>query len=87
MHTFFLAIESEQPFYILDLTDSHHLSKVLRAKKGDKIQILDGQGGLYVAEIIDLDAKGTRIQLQQKIRQAPPRSYSIRLAILSRSYK
>ena len=37
--------------------ESFHACRVLRIKKGDKIRLLDGIGGLYEAEVETIDAK------------------------------
>lgn len=80
MHHFFCPIQENQSLYTLDLNDSHHLSVVLRAKQGDSIQILDGKGGLYQAQILFLNPKQTQIEITQKLKQAEPRSYTIQIA-------
>ena len=39
---------------VLDLEESHHLSKVLRRSVGDPIELLDGEGGIAEAECFPL---------------------------------
>ncbi len=39
--------------FFFDPPESRHLSKVLRKKEGDSIQIFDGEGSTYFAKIID----------------------------------
>ncbi|MBT8763410.1 16S rRNA (uracil(1498)-N(3))-methyltransferase [Desulfohalobiaceae bacterium Ax17] len=52
MHTFFLAPHYWKPPYLLDGQEAVHLIKVLRAKPGTTIKVLDGQGrlGLFKLE-------------------------------------
>jgi 16S rRNA (uracil1498-N3)-methyltransferase len=80
MHHFLCPIQENQSFYTLDLNDSHHLSVVLRAKRGDIIQILDGKGGLHEAQILILNPKQTQIEIKRRLKQEEPRSYKIQIA-------
>jgi 16S rRNA (uracil1498-N3)-methyltransferase len=40
---------------VLDKTESHHCSRVLRKNAGDTINCVDGLGGYYLAEIMPSD--------------------------------
>ena len=56
MHTFYVPppqIQSD----IATITDSehHHLRNVLRTAPGETIRIIDGQGNVYTAELLDTD--------------------------------
>jgi len=45
----------------LDARESHHLVRVLRAKRGDGVVVLDGRGRRYVGSILRADAKGVGV--------------------------
>ena len=47
----------------LDKNESKHLIKVLRKKNNDIINITDGFGNLYIAEIINDNAKACQLRL------------------------
>lgn len=55
-----------QPQSIIRLDDkaSHHLARVLRAKKGDALILFNGQGGEYSAVITLIDKKGVEVEIQ-----------------------
>lgn len=49
----------------LDANASHHLSRVLRARIGDKLQIFNGLGGEYTATITQIDKKAVHILISE----------------------
>ena len=49
----------------LDGDQHHHLVKVVRIKKGEKILILNGQGGKYLGEVCEIEKKSLKIVLHQ----------------------
>ncbi len=46
--------------------ESRHCVKVLRHKKGDIIHLIDGQGNMYEAEIVQPDTRGTVVEIKEK---------------------
>lgn len=60
--------------------ESRHAIKVLRLKEGDKIEILDGVGATYIAEIIDANAKKCEVNIVEKIKHPKP-LYSIEIVV------
>jgi 16S rRNA (uracil1498-N3)-methyltransferase len=50
---------------ILDQEESHHLSRVLRLKEGDEIELFDGTGALYTGTIDQIDKQVTINPLSQ----------------------
>lgn len=50
----------------LDKNESKHLIKVLRKKNNDIINITDGIGNLYIAEIINDNPKACQLRLVEK---------------------
>lgn len=64
IRTFFEPDSETGDFLIgLDETESNHLLKVLRLNKGDLVEALDGQGGIYFTEIYNLDRKKTQLKI------------------------
>ena len=51
---------------VLSEEESRHAIKVLRLKKGDKIEILNGKGSSFVAQIMDEDAKKCNFKMISK---------------------
>ena len=48
---------------VLDLEESHHLSKVLRRSVGDPIEVLNGEGGVAEAECISISNKQVIVRI------------------------
>lgn len=55
----------------LDETESRHLTAVMRARSGDRIEVLDGEGHLGVAEVVAPHKKRTVIRLLSRTAAAP----------------
>lgn len=64
----------------LDKTDSQHCIKVLRKQAGDIINLVDGKGHFYTAELLDTNAKKCQFRLVEKIIE-PPRDRHVHIAI------
>ncbi len=47
MEQYFFSTQIYDDFIILPEDEAQHALKVLRKKAGDKITVVDGQGGLY----------------------------------------
>lgn len=56
-------IQPSHPQYFLSEEESKHCVRVLRLVVGDKVQLIDGRGGLYTAEIKDAHPKRTILQI------------------------
>ena len=54
----------------LDKEESHHISKVLRLKPGDEIELFDGTGRLYQAEIAEI-GKRALVEMVSEIVMEP----------------
>lgn len=54
---------SEQTTLRLDENATHHLSRVLRVKKGDYLIIFNGKGGEYKTIITDIDKKAVTVDI------------------------
>lgn len=75
-------------FYVPDIEqslrlppeESKHCAKVLRKRAGDHIQITDGKGGLFTAQITSINPQECQVNLIDKA-VAEKRPYSIHIAI------
>ena len=67
MRTFF-DVNAEHPdeFILLDVSESHHLTKVLRLTEGDEVEALDGKGGKYKTKIASIESKYVKLQIVEK---------------------
>lgn len=65
----------------LDADESKHAVKVLRLSSGDKIQIVDGNGGFYLAEILDARPKSCSISILETRKEFEKRNFSLHIAI------
>jgi len=64
----------------LDKNESKHLIKVLRKKNNDIINITDGIGNLYIAEIINDNPKACQLRLVEK-KKKKKHKYNLHIAI------
>ena len=59
------ALDLEQNI-VLDKKPSHHLIRVLRAKKGSQVTLFNGDGHEYLAEIIEESTKRCQLEIKAK---------------------
>lgn len=57
----------------LDSRESHHLVRVFRAKAGETVEVLDGQGTRYLGRIVAADAKAVRVAVDSVEKIEMPR--------------
>ncbi|PCH69185.1 MAG: 16S rRNA (uracil(1498)-N(3))-methyltransferase [Bacteroidetes bacterium] len=79
MHIFYCPDISENPF--LSEKESRHATKVLRLKNGEKINLIDGNGGFYTVKIIDENSKKCKVKILEKRRNYGKRNYYLHIAI------
>ena len=61
MHRFFTEKENISTNFIdLKGSDVGHIRKVLRLKVGDQIEVLDGEGSLYLVNLTDINIKSIK---------------------------
>ena len=60
------SLEPEQ-LISLDKNPSHHLIRVLRARKGTEVTLFNGDGYEYLANLVDDSPKHCQLQIKQKI--------------------
>lgn len=66
---------------ILNETESKHAVRVLRLVIGNQIQLVDGKGGFYNAEITDANPKKCRLQIIHAKRDFGKHNFKLHIAI------
>lgn len=80
MQLFFLPrIEGDN--IILDEPESNHCVRVLRLSAGSRIQLVDGAGGFYTAEITDPHPKKCRLRIISSEKEFGKRNFYLHIAI------
>lgn len=80
MHLFYVPNISGAEV-ILDETESKHAIRVLRLEKGEKIRLIDGEGGFYLAEIADANPKKCKLAIIESERSFGKRDFHLHIAI------
>jgi len=65
----------------LDETESKHAVKVLRLSIGDAIQLVDGKGGFYEAEVSDANPKKCRLKITNTQINFGKKDFHLHLAV------
>ena len=68
-------------FYQLDEEESKHCIRVLRLKVGAQVNLIDGIGGFYLAEIIDDHPKKTTLKVLSVHREFGKRNHYLHIAV------
>lgn len=66
---------------ILTETESKHAVRVLRLQKGTPVQIVDGTGGFYQAEIIDANPKKCKLEIRKSVKEFGKKDFHLHIAI------
>mgnify|MGYP001386906840 CR=1 FL=1 len=80
MHLFYLPGFIPGEINELPEDESKHAVKVLRLSSGDKMEITDGKGSVYLTEVIDSGNKVCRFKILSQT-TSKPRDYYIHVAI------
>lgn len=80
MHLFYTP-DIVSDVYQLSEEESKHCTRVLRLKIGDRINLIDGYGGFYLAEIIDEHPKKTILKVLDKQIEYGKRNHYLHIAI------
>ena len=80
MHLFYTPDISSE-IYTLNAVESNHCIRVLRLGIGDKIQLIDGKGGFYEAEITEANHKHCTVSVINTVKEMGKRNYNLHLAI------
>jgi len=66
---------------VLDETESKHAVRVLRLQNGTQVQIIDGKGGFYEAEITDAIPKKCRLSILKSTFDFGKKDFHLHIAI------
>jgi 16S rRNA (uracil1498-N3)-methyltransferase len=80
MHLFYTPDLSSDA-YQLNEEESRHCIKVLRLGAGDEVQLIDGKGGLYRAEILAPHPKHTILKVREHTREYLKRNHYLHIAV------
>ena len=67
--------------YQLDEEESKHCTRVLRLKIGDRVHLIDGKGGFFLAEIISDHTKKTTLKVISVEREFSKRNHYLHIAV------
>jgi 16S rRNA (uracil1498-N3)-methyltransferase len=56
-----------QKVVTLDSEETFHLARVLRLAVGDRVEVCDGQGGNFVAQVTSLEPRGATLRILKKM--------------------
>ncbi len=80
MQLFYTPYITDSNFY-LDETESKHAVRVLRLANGDKIQLIDGNGNFFEAQIVNAHPKRCEVEITEKISGFNKRNHYLHLAV------
>ncbi|SDE57261.1 16S rRNA (uracil1498-N3)-methyltransferase [Mucilaginibacter pineti] len=82
MHLFYTPdIAPTHPQYFLSEEESKHAIRVLRLEAGDKVELIDGRGGFYNAEIKDAHPKRTILDITSVTTEFNKRNHYLHIAV------
>jgi len=77
----FYAPDMDGDSCIMDETESRHCVRVLRMTKGDRVNLVDGNGMFCEGVISDPDPKGCRIKITNRKTDFEKKDYRLHLAV------
>ena len=80
MHLFYTP-DITTPSYTLNEEESKHAVRVLRLATGDKIQLIDGHGGWYEAEITNDNPKRCSVNIVDTKKEFGKRTWKLHIAL------
>ncbi|MCF6240798.1 MAG: 16S rRNA (uracil(1498)-N(3))-methyltransferase [Bacteroidales bacterium] len=80
MHIFYTP-DLKDGNYQLNEEESKHCIRVLRLKSGDKVNLIDGEGGFYLAEIVNDHPKRCELKIVQTEKEYGKRNYFLSVAL------
>ena len=78
-HTFY-APDLTATLYTLPEDESKHAVRVLRLTAGDAVELVDGRGGIFQAEVAQADARRCSLRVVSET-QVPRRPYAVHVAV------
>lgn len=80
MHVFYTP-DIDAPEYVLSEEESKHCIKVLRLGIGARVHLIDGRGGLYLAEIISETKKNVKLAVIEHTAQYGKPNHFLHIAV------
>ncbi|MEI7829735.1 MAG: 16S rRNA (uracil(1498)-N(3))-methyltransferase [Prolixibacteraceae bacterium] len=80
MNSFYISAISDKTI-LLNSEESKHCIKVLRLKKGDIVQLMNGKGSIFKAIIQSPDAKSTILEILEETKYTESRNFQLTIAI------
>jgi 16S rRNA (uracil1498-N3)-methyltransferase len=80
MHLFYTPDISAE-YYTLNEEESKHCIRVLRLQNADTVNLIDGRGGFYTAEILDAHPKKTLLKITSTQKEYGKRNHFLHIAI------
>ncbi len=77
----FFANNIQNQLIILDTDESAHAAKVLRLRNGDNVRIIDGQGTLFLAKLMDVNPKSCTAEILETHPNFEKRNFYLHMAI------
>lgn len=77
----FYSTTIENGFCVLDKTESAHAIRVLRLKSGDIVELVDGIGGFFKAQIVEAHAKQCQLKIVEQVDTGFNRDVDLHIAI------
>ncbi|WP_448701745.1 16S rRNA (uracil(1498)-N(3))-methyltransferase [Mucilaginibacter sp. AW1-3] len=81
MQLFYTPDITDSPLYYLSEEESKHAIRVLRLQNTDHVQLIDGKGGLYEAEIVDPHPKKVALKLLSHQQEFGKRNHYLHIAV------
>lgn len=82
MHLFYTPdINPDQTLYQLSEEESKHAIRVLRMELGNRVQLVDGRGGFFHAEIADAHPKRTQLAILDYTAEFQKPQYHLHIAV------
>ena len=81
MDQFFYSTQIYEDNIILPEDEAHHALKVLRKHKGDKIVVVDGNGGWFACVIVSEEIQNCRLRIEDKRENFGLREHYIHIGI------
>ena len=66
---------------VLNEEESRHMTRVLRLRENDRIDLVDGCGNLYKGSISATDPRNTRVRIMETIKDHLVRPFHLHIAI------
>jgi len=81
MQLFYTPDITDSPLYFLSEEESKHAVRVLRLQNGESVQLIDGRGGFYEAQIVDPHPKKVALKLLSQQQQFGKRNHYLHIAV------